>query len=190
VELGVKGELEGGRFAYTAAVYRLIDENRAVADPAYPGGGFSIASGKAWAQGFEADLHGEVTRNVSVSGGYAYTDTKYLSSPPAQQGTPRHNHNLWTRYRMPEGAAAGLVLGVGLRGMSDFYNGSGANTVRGPGYTLFTANASYPVNAHCRIGLNIDNLFDKVYWEKVSGPTRQNFFGEPRRVTVSLRGTY
>lgn len=196
VEFGLKGELSDGRFAYTAAVYRLTDRNRALADPAYPGTSYSIASGKARSQGFEVDMRGEVTRNLSVSGGYAYTDTEYLVATAAQQGTPvstitpRHNYNLWVRYKLAEGAAAGLVLGAGMRGMSDFYNGSGASMVRGPGYTLFALNAAYPINDRYRVTLNVDNLLDKVYWEKVSSPSRQNFFGEPRRITLALRGSF
>lgn len=196
VEFGLKGELDRGRVAYTAAIYRLIDQNRALADPAYPNGNFSIPSGKARAQGVEVDVHGEVTSNISVSGGYARTDTKYLVATAAQQGTPvstftpRHNYNLWARYKVTDGAATGLVLGAGLRGMSDFYNGSGASLVRAPGYTLFGLNAAYPISERYRVTLNVDNLFDKVYWEKVSYPGRQNFFGEPRRVTLAVRGSF
>lgn len=194
VELGVKGELDGGRFVYTAAAYRIEDSNRAVADPVNTGK--SIASGKVRTQGAEVDVHGELWRRLSVSAGYAYTDTRYLSGATGQADTPystftpRHNYNLWLRYKVDSVPITGLVLGAGLRGMSDFYSGSGTNQVRGPGYTVYSMNAAYPINDHLRVALNVDNLFDKVYWEKVSGPTRQNFFGEPRRVTVALRASY
>jgi TonB-dependent siderophore receptor len=196
VELGLKGDLRNGRVTYTAAIYRLIDQNRALPDLAHPGANFSVASGKARAQGFEVDLHGDITAQLSVSAGYAHTDTKFLKGTATQQGTavstitPRHNYNLSVNYKQTEGSATGLELGAGLRGMSDFYNGSGASMVRGPGYTLFALNAAYPINDRYRVTLNVDNLFDKTYWEKVSGPSRQNFFGEPRRVTVALRGTF
>ena len=36
----------------------------------------------------------------------------------------------------------------------------------------------------------VDNLLDKTYYEKVSGISRQNFYGEPRRVTVALKARY
>jgi TonB-dependent siderophore receptor len=194
VELGIKGDSRGGQLAYSAALYRLIDENRAVGDENNPG--FSIATGKARAQGVEFDVRGELSRNWSMSGGYAYTDTEYLRSKPAQQGTPvssitpRHSYNLWARHKIVGGPVGGLVVGAGLRGVSDFFNGSGATMVRGPGYTLFALNLAYPINDHYRIALNVDNLFDKVYWEKVSSPSRQNFFGEPRRITVALRASF
>lgn len=196
IEFGIKGELSGGRVAYTAAVYHLTDKNRALSDPAFPNANYSVASGKARAQGFEVDVRGDVTRNMSVSGGYAYTDAKYVAATTALEGTPlstvtpRHNYNLWARYKLSQGAASGLVLGAGMRGMSSFYSGSGTSMVRGPGYTLFALNAAYPINDRYRVSVNIDNLFDKVYWEKVSAPSRQNFFGEPRRITVALRGSF
>jgi outer membrane receptor for ferric coprogen and ferric-rhodotorulic acid len=82
-----------------------------------------------------------------------------------------------------------VEIGFGLRSVSDFYNGTGAQLIRGPGYTVFQLGASYDITPKYRLSFNVDNLFDKSYWEKVSGPTRQNFFGEPRRISVSLRGS-
>ena len=194
VELGLKGAALEGQFFYTAALYRLSDENRAIADPANVN--FSIPSGKARAQGFEIDTRGEIAPQWSVSGGYAYTETKYLRSTPAQQGqpinsfTPKHSGNLWIHHTLSDNLVRGVQIGFGLRSMSDFYNGTGAQLIRGPGYTVFQLGATYDITEKYRLGLNVDNLFDKNYWEKVSGITRQNFFGEPRRVSVSLRGSF
>jgi outer membrane receptor protein involved in Fe transport len=61
--------------------------------------------------------------------------------------------------------------------------------VRAPGYTLFSLGGSYQLSERYRVSFNVDNLFDKNYWEKVSYPGRQNFFGEPRRFTLSLRAS-
>jgi iron complex outermembrane receptor protein/outer membrane receptor for ferric coprogen and ferric-rhodotorulic acid len=194
LELGLKGDARDGRFAWTAALYRLIDSNRAVGDDANPG--FSLATGKARAQGVEIDARGELGPGWSVSGGYAYTDTTYLSSTPAQQGTPvstitpKHNANLWVRHTLTGGPLPGLVIGAGVRGVSRFYNGSGAQKVTGAGYTLFNLHLACPITEHLDLALNVDNLFDKVYWEKVSSPSRQNFFGEPRRLTLALRANF
>lgn len=194
MELGLKGEAADGQLLYTAAIYRLIDENRAIADPANIN--FSIPSGKARAQGFEIDTRGEITPQWSVSAGYAYTETKYLRSTPAQQGqpissfTPKHSGNLWVHHALNENIVRGVEIGFGLRSVSDFYNGTGTQLVHGPGYTVFQLGASYDITSNYRLALNVDNLFDKNYWEKVSGVTRQNFFGEPRRISVSLRGSF
>lgn len=194
VELGLKGEALEGQFLYTAALYRLTDENRAITDPANVN--FSIPSGKARAQGFEIDTRGEISARWSLSAGYAYTETEYLRSTPAQQGqpinsfTPKHSGNLWIHHTVSEQLVRGVQIGFGLRSVSDFYNGTGTQLVRGPGYTVFQLGASYDITEKYRLGVNVDNLFDKKYWEKVSGITRQNFFGEPRRISVSLRGSF
>ena len=192
VELGIKGEAADGLLLYTAAVYRLTDENRAVADPNNPG--FSLPSGKARSQGFEAEVRGEINPSWSVSAGYAYTDTEFLRSTPAEQGrtvssiTPKHSGNLWVHH-VADSWIEGLELSAGMRSVSDFFNGTGRTMVRGPGYTVFAAGGSYQITPRYSLSLNIDNLFDKKYWEKVSGPSRQNFFGEPRRFTISLRAS-
>jgi iron complex outermembrane receptor protein/outer membrane receptor for ferric coprogen and ferric-rhodotorulic acid len=194
-ELGLKGEAFDKNLQYTLAIYQLEDENRALAvtgssPPA------SVPNGKARSRGFEADFHGEVTPGWSLSGGYAYLDTELLSATAAQIGTatspvsPRHSYNLWTRHKMNVGPVDGVVAGFGLRGSSDFGNGTAPNIMKAGGYTLYSLALSAPVNKQFKVGLNVDNLFDKVYWEKVSSPSRQNFYGEPRRITVSLNGSF
>jgi len=194
VEIGLKGDTADGRLNWLLAAYRLTDKNRAIADPADDN--FSVASGKARSQGIEAEVRGEPWRNWSITAGYAYTHTRYLRADPALQDTPfstftpRHNANLSTQYRFAEGAARGVEIGGAVRAVSDFYNVSGTTTVRGPGYAVFSVNAGYRINPNLRVTLNVDNLFDRTYWEKVSYPGRQNFFGEPRSVTVALRGNF
>lgn len=193
VELGLKGDAANGQLLYSAAVYRIIDENRALTDPDNPD--FSVASGKARAQGFEADVRGAITSQWSASAGYAYTDTEYLRSTPAQQGqtfssvTSKHNGNLWVHYTGAEAWAQNLELSAGVRALSEFFNGTGSQQVRAPGYALFALGGSYAFTPRYRLSLNIDNLLDKKYWEKVSSPSRQNFFGEPRRITLTLRAS-
>ncbi|GGC12806.1 ligand-gated channel [Oxalicibacterium flavum] len=194
VEVGLKGESDGGKVQYSAALYRIVDENRALADP--ENNGFSIAAGKARSQGLEAEVRGQVTRQWNLAAGYAYTSTKYLRSTAEQQGqtystfTPRHNVNLWAQYEVPASVLPGLDVGMGMRIVSDFYSQSGAITVRGPGYGVAALRAGYKINDRYRLALNIDNLFDRKYWEKVSGTTRQNFYGAPRSVTLTLRGSF
>lgn len=194
LELGLKGEADGGKVQYSAALYRIADENRALSDPANLG--FFIASGKARSQGLEAEMRGQLTRHWNLAAGYAYTSTKYLQGTAAQQGqtfstfTPRHNLNLWAQYEVPASVLPGLEVGAGVRAVSDFYSQSGAITVRAPGYAVAALRVGYRINDRYKLALNIDNLFDRTYWEKVSYPGRQNFFGAPRSVTLTLRGSF
>jgi TonB-dependent siderophore receptor len=192
-ELGLKGDAQDGRLIWSVAVYDLQDVNRAVSD-----GAVTVAAGKAKSRGAEFDLTGEITPSWQLAGGYAYGKNEYVDNgvntglvgTPLIPFAPRHSYHLWTRHKFDLGPVTGMAAGFGLRGNSEFSNGTGAAQVRAGGYTLYGLNLSAPVSKELRVSLNVDNLFDKVYWEKVSGATRQNFFGEPRRITVALQGSY
>ena len=80
-------------------------------------------------------------------------------------------------------------LGAGLRAVSKFSSGTGSTVVRAPGFVLVSLRAGYQINRNLALALNVNNLFDKTYWEKVSYPGRQNFYGEPRNVMLSLRAS-
>ncbi|MGB0211974.1 MAG: TonB-dependent siderophore receptor, partial [Algiphilus sp.] len=53
--------------------------------------------------------------------------------------------------------------------------------------TLLSARAGYQLNDNVAFNLVVDNLLDEKYYEKVSSPSRQNFYGAPR--SASLRMT-
>ena len=194
VELGVKGEFLHKRLQAHAALFRIIDENRAIADPVVANA--SIAGGKVRSQGFEAEASGQPQPGWDIVAGYAYNDTRYLRAPIAQQGqvfspvTPRHSVNLFTRYAFTSPALRGFSIGGGMSYRSEFYAQSGALRINAPGYALLNAQVGYQINDHVSVNLSVDNLLDKTYYEKVSGVSRQNFYGEPRRVTVALKARY
>lgn len=194
VELGVKGEFLQKRLQAHAALFRIIDENRAVADPVVTSA--SIAGGKVRAQGLEAEVSGQPQPGWDIVAGYAYNDTRYLKAPVAQQGqvfspiTPRHSVNLFTRYAFTSPALRGFSVGGGMSYRSEFFAQSGALRINAPGYAVFNAQVGYQINDHLSVNLSVDNLLDKTYYEKVSGISRQNFYGEPRRVTVALKARY
>lgn len=194
LELGVKGEFLHKRLQAHAALFRIIDENRAIADPAVSNA--SIAGGKVRAQGFEAEVSGQPQRGWDIVAGYAYNDTRYLKAPVAQQGqvfspiTPRHSLNLFARHAFTSPALRGWSVGGGVSYRSEFFAQSGALRINAPGYALLNAQVGYQINDHLSVNLSVDNLLDKTYYEKVSGVSRQNYYGEPRRVAVALKARY
>ncbi|MBV7461217.1 MULTISPECIES: TonB-dependent siderophore receptor [unclassified Acidovorax] len=194
VELGVKSEFLHKRLQAHAALFRIIDENRAIADPVVANA--YIAGGKVRAQGFETEVSGQPQPGWDIVAGYAYNDTRYLQAPLAQQGqvfspvTPRHSVNLFTRYAFTSPALRGFSVGGGMTYRSEFFAQSGALRINAPGYAVFNAQVGYQINDHLSLNLSVDNLLDKTYYEKVSGISRQNFYGEPRRVTVALKARY
>jgi outer-membrane receptor for ferric coprogen and ferric-rhodotorulic acid len=54
-------------------------------------------------------------------------------------------------------------------------------------YTTASALVAYRFSDRYRVALNVDNLFDEKYYEKISNAARQNFYGAPRSATVTFR---
>ncbi len=194
VEFGVKGEFLDKRLQAHAAVFRIIDENRAMTDPNATNA--SIAGGKVRSQGFEAEVSGQPQPGWDVVAGYAYNDTLYLNAPVSQVGqvfspvTPRHSVNLFTRYAFTSPALRGFSIGGGISYRSEFFAQSGTLRITPGDYVLASAQVGYQINDQLALNLSVDNLFDKTYYEKVSNTFRQNFYGEPRRVTLALKARY
>ncbi|MGE0802031.1 MAG: TonB-dependent siderophore receptor [Lautropia sp.] len=194
VEVGLKGSFLDGRLETSAAVFRLTDRNRALADPNNPA--FVIAAGKVEAEGFETEVVGALTSRWQLAAGYAYNTTEYVRGTATQTGqpfspfTPRHSVNLWTRYRLPERIAGGLEVGGGVRAVSDFSTTLGAVRWRTGGYSVWSLYAAYRIDRRLKLALNVDNLFDRTYWERIENGTRSNYYGAPRSVMLTLRGSW
>ena len=194
MEAGIKGSLLDGRLNATAAIYRMQDTHRALADPG--DAAFVIPAGKVRSEGFEAEVVGSLSPRWDVAASYAYMRSKYLQGTVTQTGTdfstmsPRHSVNLWARYRVAGPVAQGLELGAGVRAVSEFYDTLGAVRWRTGGYGVWSVYAAYPLTPQVKLAVNIDNLFDRVYWERVGTATRSNYYGLPRSIMVTLRSSF
>ncbi len=80
-------------------------------------------------------------------------------------GTPKDSASLWTSYLV----LPGLTVGGGVNYVSQVF-GNINNNKSVPGYTRFDAMASYVVNKNVTMQLNVQNLGDKLYFDKVSSP--------------------
>ncbi|OZI72317.1 TonB-dependent siderophore receptor [Bordetella genomosp. 12] len=194
IETGVKGELLDGRLNTHAALFQIVDRNRAMTDPDNPY--FSVAAGKVRSQGFETEVSGSPFPGWDVIAGYAYTDTKYLEAPDSTKGqtfsaiTPRHAISLWTRYHFRQPALQGFSVGAGVRFNSGFYEESDDVRWKQGSFTTVSAQIGYRYDKHLEATLTVDNLFDRVYYEKLGGESRQNYYGQPRSVMLTMRYQY
>ncbi|ENU30253.1 hypothetical protein F991_02052 [Acinetobacter sp. CIP-A165] len=193
IELGMKAGLFNDQLNLSTAIFQIDDKNRAMDDPLNDR--YSIASGKVRSRGFEVDAVGKLSQDWDLSAGYAYNDNKYLKDNKNEGKTfstftPRHSFNLWTHYKLPDTLISGLDIGTGLRYVSKFYSQSGQVRIESDGYTVVDASIGYKINPNIKASLNVYNLFDESYWEKVSGTSRQNFFGAPRNFMLTLRAKY
>lgn len=188
IEGGVNGELRHGLLTLHAAVFQIADRNRAIDDPVDPL--FSIASGEVRSRGFEAEVRGRPAAGWSMSGGYAFTDTFYPRDTPEQEGTifapgtPRHAVTLWSRYDFVQ---QGAFVGGGLRVSSGVFAEIGDVRFAQDAYALLSAHAGYRFSRQLTVQVEAENLTDTTYYARVSGGGRQTYYGEPRRVLVTLR---
>jgi outer membrane receptor for ferric coprogen and ferric-rhodotorulic acid len=57
-------------------------------------------------------------------------------------------------------------------------------------YTTVSAQAGYRFNKHLDATLTVNNLFDKVYYQRVWAAYGSNYYGEPRSVMLNVRAKY
>lgn len=206
-ELGIKGELLDGRVNTSFNLFRTVEEHRAEANynSSCPGSsdGFCYSDvGKVRAQGFEAEISGEVIERLQVLAGYTYTQTKYLDSTsanpqePAFSTTyfPRHLFRASADYQLT-GALERWSVGAGVTAQSDVAFRDGnirpvAVKSFQPGYGIWSGRIGYRIDENWSLALNGNNLFDKKYYQSVGAVSWGNFYGEPRNFTVTLRGNF
>jgi outer membrane receptor for ferric coprogen and ferric-rhodotorulic acid len=192
-EAGIKAELFDKNLIGHLAAFRIEDENRAMTDPANTS--FSIAAGLVRAEGFEAELSGKLLPQLDVYAGYAYTNTNTIAGTAAQVGqvvhswTPKHSFNLWTKYTFEHGALDGFNVGAGVKIASRTFAGS-APRVEQEAYTVASAQVGYALTDDILATLSVNNIFDKVYYERVFDFGSGNFYGEPRSVWFTIRKSF
>ncbi|EMO2214650.1 Fe(3+)-pyochelin receptor FptA [Pseudomonas aeruginosa] len=197
-ETGIKGELADGRLNLSLAAFRIDLENNPQEDPDNPGppnNPFYISGGKVRSQGFELEGTGYLTPYWSLSAGYTYTSTEYLKDSQNDSGTrystftPRHLLRLWSNYDLPWQDRRWSV-GGGLQAQSDYSVDYRGVSMRQGGYALVNMRLGYKIDEHWTAAVNVNNLFDRTYYQSLFNPNWNNRYGEPRSFNVSLRGAF
>ncbi|MEM1111058.1 MAG: TonB-dependent siderophore receptor [Pseudomonadota bacterium] len=190
-EIGLKGELYEGRGNYHLAAYELKDVGGAIMDLENPQ--FSVAGGEILVRGFEAEISGTVSEKIQLLAGYAYTDTEVtrsftseLEGVASSPATPEHSVKFWGKYDFNPQWSAGL----GFEYSSGAFTAVGSDPLEQGDWTTFSLMAAYQLNDSTRFVANAKNITDEEYYARVSGPARQNYFGDPRRFEVSVEKTF
>jgi len=164
MEVGTKWDFLEGRLGLTAAVFRVETTNARITlpDDTY------AMSGDRHVDGFELGISGNITPQWQVYGGYTYLKSRIGDSGKnsAYEGnvfpnTPESSFSLWNTYAFtPQ-----LTAGVGAYFVDKQY-GNEANTVSIPSYWRFDAMAGYKFNKTVDLQINVNNLFNKTYYDK------------------------
>ncbi len=57
-------------------------------------------------------------------------------------------------------------------------------------YAVWNARVGYQINKNWSAALNVNNLFDKTYYQTIGAPGWGSFYGDPRNATLTVRGTF
>lgn len=167
-EAGAKWEVAGTRLLLSGALFRVAKDN-ARTPGLLPTDPPQVLAGRQVSQGLELSASGAITSSLRVLGAYTFIDARIKSSnTPAEvgrffQNTPRNSTSVWLTY-----TAQRFTLGVGPRFMGRRF-GNNINTRKVDGYATLDTMASYRLNQHLDLRLNISNLNNEYYFERLGG---------------------
>lgn len=202
-EIGLKGEFMDRRVNAALALFQTDQKGRAdlIQDSDLcPPGIFSCyrAAEKVRNRGVDVEINGAITPAWNVSLGYTYTQSKYAQGPLSGQTFastyPRHLLKVSTDYRLPDRWNK-LRVGGSVYAQSGIFNASTPDEdeeykISQGAYTLVGLHAVYDVNKNLAVQFNVDNLFDRHYYQSVGNTNYWNYFGQPRTFRLAVRATF
>jgi len=211
-EIGVKGEYLGGALNGSIALFR-IDENNRAAWLGLPGSvpgctvatGCYAASGLARTKGVDLELQGAITRDWQIGAGLTWSETRYREDAnPANigkrldTGIPTTLFKLSTQYTLP-GALNQLTLGGRVNWQSKVYR-EAANVngdmvrLQQNARAIVDLSATYRLTKNLNLKLDINNVFDKVYYSSIANDDwywgASEAYGRPRSALLTLNASY
>ncbi|MCX5507120.1 TonB-dependent receptor [Pseudomonas sp. BJa3] len=182
-EFGLKQRFWDGRGEWTLAAYHIVKKKLPVYDVVSKR---SQQAGQQTSDGLEASLELALGNQWQLSGNAALVRAKYDDFTQLSRGVsydrsgnhpqdvPRRTANLW----LSKAFGQSVDTGIGLRYVDARYT-SAANDQRVPGYTVVDANIGWQVLPDVRLGLQVNNLFDREYAQS-SYSGEQWLLGAPR----------
>ena len=198
-EVGVKGALFDGRVNTSVALFRVVQENRAQEDfstsPTCRSDYYCYTdTGKVRSQGLDAEVSGELAKRWNIFAGYTFNRTRYVEDVNSgglafNSFTPKHMLRLWTTYQ-PDGALRDFTVGGGVNSQSMSYRTIGTQSAVVSGRAVWNSMVKYQINPRWSATLNLNNLFDKRYYSTLSSFVNASYYGDPRNVMLTLRGSF
>ena len=128
-----------------------------------------ILAGTQVSRGVELSASGAVTSAIRVLAAYTYVNGKIDSSNnPLEvgkyfQNTPKNSASVWATY-----TAKKFTLGAGPRFVGERF-GNNTNTRRVDSYWTFDTMGSYAMNSRLDVRVNLSNLNDAYYFDRLGG---------------------
>jgi catecholate siderophore receptor len=188
-EVGTKWDVLDERLSLAFAVFRIEKTNART--PGLPGEPVTVLDGKQRVNGFEVSAAGAVTERWQLLAGYTYLDSEITeSNNPLEQGndignTPPHTFSLWSSHRL----LPNLEIGAGAQYVSE-RTVSNTVTAELDAYWLFDAMAAYTLSDTISLRLNLYNLADEFYFDRVHGGGSHAVPGPGRSALLSASVTF
>lgn len=189
-ETGIKSKFFDGRLNTALSVFRIEQDNFAekITD------GYVIVNGVKTSEqayrsidgvvskGVELEVDGEINDQWSLNFGIANFEARDAKGEKVNPNNSRTTSNLFVKYSQDKWSA-----GAGVDYRSKTYSLTKKDNWRIDQGNIWLASLmlGYQVDPNIKVQLNVDNLFDKVYYEGI-GESSMNY-GAPRNATLSLR---
>lgn len=186
-EVGLKADFLDSRLNTSLALFRVEQDNLAVADGGnlQPSGfqAYKAISGTT-SEGVELEVNGELAEGWQVTGGYSYSVSFNDEDKRIVTEIPRNSVKVFSTYRLP-GELDKWTVGGGVNWQSESgYALSYATTQSS--YAVANLMARYQITPALSATVNVNNLFDKEYLTT----TAAGLYGAPRNFMTTLRYAY
>jgi catecholate siderophore receptor len=166
-EIGSKWDLFGNKLLLTGAFFH-VEKTNARSPALIPGEPVTL-DGDHRVRGIEFSATGNITRNWQIFSGYTFLDSEIIRSNAAAEvgkeliNTPHNSFNLWTTYTWNK-----LFFGGGPRYVGKRF-GNNINTRFVDSYVVVDALVSYKFTKNIDLRLNLNNIGDKYYIDRIGG---------------------
>lgn len=174
-EAGTKWDLFGNRLLLSGALFRVRKTDART--PGLNPGDAPTLDGDVQIDGIELSATGNITQNWQIYTGYTLLDSQIIRSNAFtivngvtifEQGkelvnTPRNSFNLWTTYRFDR-----FFFGGGPRFVGSRF-GNNINTRVVESYWVADAMMSVRISKNIDLRLNVNNIGDKNYIDRIGG---------------------
>lgn len=186
-EVGLKGEYFDGKLNTSISLFKIEQDGVGekidgifvinTTESAY-----RAASGVE-SKGVEFIASGKLTDNLGLDFGLANFEAKDAKGNKFNTDSSRTTANLFAKYTIND-----YRFGGGVNYKSKIYSGTGANEITQDGYFTNDLMAGYKINKNLDLQLNVNNIFDKVYYERLGANSM--VYGDPRNATLGMKYTF
>lgn len=187
-EIGLRQKLFNDKFNLTAALFQIEKVNVSQAAGTIGSTIYYEASGEQLSKGFEIDVNGNITPELSIVASYGYTNTKDKDNDNNRfVDVPNHTGNLFAKYNLKHFSLPNFDVTGGINYIGSKYANS-TNTIKLDSALIFNTSIAYQKD-DWKTSLSVQNLTDEeyVYGTMVSNANGTRVYaGEGRRVILNI----